>query len=349
MFPKILALLIIMITGNLIAQNLLSGPESVAYDHQNNRYLVSNYYNGRIIEVDSLGGQSIFRQGLGRCLGNHIHGGILWVSVRDYWQVSSGRAVLGLDLATGETVHTIEFYATTTVDGLAADNDGFIYVVDTTGRIYKIDVAAGAFELLTNIGLGQNPQDIFHDAENNRLITVNYSGSGSFISAVDLESGGTTLLLDPDFGDLDGVCLDQYGNIYVSSWNDGGVVYRIDDSFAYDPEVISSGNNGPAGLDYDPYHNRLIIPNFNANTLSIIDLEFTLVADFSASQTVGCTPLTVQFNDCTLGSPLVWWWDFNNDGVTDAFSADPVWIYDSPGVYTVALKVHDGSDEDQEI
>ena len=55
------------------AQNLLNGPESVAFDTINNRCLVSNVYGGAIISIDENGDHSYFKTGLGSCLGNVVH------------------------------------------------------------------------------------------------------------------------------------------------------------------------------------------------------------------------------------------------------------------------------------
>jgi PKD repeat protein len=64
-----------------------------------------------------------------------------------------------------------------------------------------------------------------------------------------------------------------------------------------------------------------------------------LTADFEAEPDTGQAPLTVQFTDTSAGSPIMWSWDFG-DGSSD-FIADPVHIYELPGVYTVSLTVAD--------
>jgi PKD repeat protein len=69
-----------------------------------------------------------------------------------------------------------------------------------------------------------------------------------------------------------------------------------------------------------------------------------LKADFSASPRQGTAPLTVQFTDESTGNPTSWAWDFDNDGNIDSEEADPIWVYNDPGQYTVCLTISDGTE-----
>jgi PKD repeat protein len=346
---KVLCFAILLLPLFLLAQNLLNNPESIAYDAENDRYLVSNCGDGKVIAIDAEGNHSDFFTGLGVCLGNLIFEGVLYVSCQEYDGVSSGKAVVGIDLETQQLVMTVEFASNNTVDGLAINPNGMLYVIDTTGRIFQIDVYDHTLELVLTGGLGLSPQDCFFDYINNRLIVVNFNGNNSYVSAVDPVDFSTSILLNPDFGSFDGVTMDQYGNVYLASYENGGCLYRVDDSFAYEPELISSGYTGPAGIDYNTYENIVAVPNFYTHIVNFVDIEFDVVAEFSASVIMGSAPLEVQFYDETLGGPIVWWWDFNADGGTDSFEQDPVWTFTEPGIYTVELKVHNGEFEDTEI
>ena len=57
----------IMITGPATAENYLNQPEGIAFDSLNNRWLISNWANGAIIQIDSNGVQDYFKTGLGNC------------------------------------------------------------------------------------------------------------------------------------------------------------------------------------------------------------------------------------------------------------------------------------------
>ena len=63
------------------------------------------------------------------------------------------------------------------------------------------------------------------------------------------------------------------------------------------------------------------------------------VANFTADPTSGAAPLTVQFTDASTGDVTGWAWDFTNNGTIDSTAQDPVYIYQSPGTYSVNLTV----------
>jgi PKD repeat protein len=62
------------------------------------------------------------------------------------------------------------------------------------------------------------------------------------------------------------------------------------------------------------------------------------VANFTGTPLIGLAPLTVTFADHTVGGNG-WEWDFQDDGVIDATSQNPVYTYTSAGSYSVFLRV----------
>lgn len=73
----------------------------------------------------------------------------------------------------------------------------------------------------------------------------------------------------------------------------------------------------------------------------------TLVADFYASQTSGCAPLTVNFFDNSTGSPSTFIWDFFNGATpSTSTSQNPTVVYNAQGTYTVKLTVYNGGNSD---
>jgi PKD repeat protein len=84
----------------------------------------------------------------------------------------------------------------------------------------------------------------------------------------------------------------------------------------------------------------------SAETAPILEIEFVpatgLIADFSATPTVGPSPLNVQFTDRSATSGFAisaWAWDFNGDSVIDSNQQNPAFIYAVPGIYDVTLTV----------
>ncbi|NJO25179.1 MAG: PKD domain-containing protein [Bacteroidia bacterium] len=60
-------------------------------------------------------------------------------------------------------------------------------------------------------------------------------------------------------------------------------------------------------------------------------------ANFTASPISGCSPLVVNFQDLSTGSPNAWSWSFGN-GSTSTLQ-NPTTTYFTPGTYTVRLTV----------
>ncbi len=71
------------------------------------------------------------------------------------------------------------------------------------------------------------------------------------------------------------------------------------------------------------------------------------VADFTCNATTGLAPLTVKFNDASIGDVHSYEWDFDNDGIPDSNEKNPTWTYNTVGNYTVKLSVSGlgGADE----
>ncbi|WP_281175277.1 PQQ-binding-like beta-propeller repeat protein [Methanogenium cariaci] len=61
------------------------------------------------------------------------------------------------------------------------------------------------------------------------------------------------------------------------------------------------------------------------------------VADFTADAMSGKAPFTVTFTDLSIQSPTEWAWDFNGDGTVDSTEQNPVYTYETKGLYTVSL------------
>jgi PKD repeat protein len=86
---------------------------------------------------------------------------------------------------------------------------------------------------------------------------------------------------------------------------------------------------------------NLSVTNEATTTADISDTSPT--ADFTGNPTSGTAPFTVTFtnNSTAYDQPLTCEWDFDNDGLTDSYEANPLYSYDNPGIYTVKLTVTD--------
>ncbi len=266
-----------------ISGNFLNQPESAAFDSTRNLYLVSNYGDGSVVQISANGTQDYFITGLGKCLGNHIAGNTLYVSVKDYSGVTGGVGVLGINLTTAQIEFSVAITSATTLDGIASDTSGYLYVIETSGKIFKIAIGSQNYSLYISSGLAGFPQDCIYDQVNNRLIVV-AAASYAPIQSVNLEDSTISTVVVPPFGSMDGITIDQYRNIYVAT-HQGGCVYRYDSAFNNPPQLISTGHNGPAGPHYNKRDNILAVPNFYSNSVDLIPVSLSSVEEDKSTLT----------------------------------------------------------------
>ncbi|PCH64897.1 MAG: hypothetical protein COC01_10515, partial [Bacteroidetes bacterium] len=68
---------------------------------------------------------------------------------------------------------------------------------------------------------------------------------------------------------------------------------------------------------------------------------------FSADSKSGCVPLVVGFTDQSSGSPTSWFWDFGNGNTSTKQNPNASFV--TPGIYTISLKVSNGTQSDSLI
>jgi PKD repeat protein len=100
--------------------------------------------------------------------------------------------------------------------------------------------------------------------------------------------------------------------------------------------TVSLTVSGPAGSDTET----------KIDYISVYDVP---VADFSANQTNGCAPLTVEFTDLSTGDPDTWSWTFGDGGTSG--DQNPTYTYENAGTYSVTLTTSNlcGSDGETKI
>jgi len=270
-FVRIFVLLAIIGASESSSQNLLNGPECVAFDSLRNRYLVTNVGDGRVVEIDSNGVQSYW----GNFTPSGMSLGCLIIENRFYF--SNGDCdVLGLDLETGDQnwIFSAPEADQFGVDGLAADTSGYLYVVGRlNGMIYKIRISDGEATHLITSGLPQFPQELYYDAKYDRLLVCAW-WSSTPIMAVDVKTGALSTLVSSTVGWSDGITMDPQRNVYIAS-EKYGVVTVYDSTFANPPDTIISGLIGPAGLEFNWRDRILAIPVSDIDTVIFISMEDT--------------------------------------------------------------------------
>jgi sugar lactone lactonase YvrE len=250
--------------------NLLNNPESVVYDSAYERYLVSNWEDGNIIQIDSSGQQDYFNTELSSTAGLHIVGDTLFVSSNE--GIYSG--IVGFLLSTGEIIFHVDITEKQLLNDITSDLNGNLYVTDTDAhRIYKVNINDMTYTTFVNSGLGW-PNGIIFDSTNNRLLVLNGGLPNRPLIAVNLEDSTISTVVETGLNAIDGLTTDNNGNTYFSSWGTDKV-YRYDESFTNPPEVVSSGHNNPADIFFNKLNNILAIPNFNSNSVDFIPVTFT--------------------------------------------------------------------------
>lgn len=113
----------------------------------------------------------------------------------------------------------------------------------------------------------------------------------------------------------------------------------IDDSNARDPVyVYNEGGTYSISLavsnDFRPASSN----SYDKITkVDYIHVVAPVIADFSVSPSLVITGQPVSFVDMSTNNPEYWFWDFDNDGITDTTDRNPSYTYITPGYKTVSL------------
>ncbi len=284
------------------AQNLLRSPESAIFDKAHDRYLIGNWNGGDIIQVDLDGNQSYFNTDLFSVAGLHIAGNKLYACSNG----GTYNGLVSIDLETGSILSTIVLTDKDIINGVTSDNSGHLYVTDWDdggaggNKIYQVNIADETWSVC--VSSMPSPNGIEFDEANNRLIAVSNNASNGRIYSINLSDFSYYLIGYIGSASGDGVARDNEGYWYFSDWiND--YVFRYNADFSSGPDVIATGFNNPADINFNLRDNILIVPEFGANALSLVTF-----ADDDADG-------IIDINDNCLGLINPDQLDDDNDGV----------------------------------
>jgi sugar lactone lactonase YvrE len=261
----------------------LSTPESVFYDADRDRYLVSNI-NGKPGDKDNNGFISVLspdgqvttlkwieagknKVKLDGPKGMAVAGGVLYVS--------DITVVRMFDVKSGAPKGDIAIPGSTFLNDLAAGTDGKIYVSDSgikssasgfdptgTDAVYVIDKGkAKAIAKAPDLGA---PNGLLMTDKG--LVVVTF-GSGE-VYRLD-EKGTKQDVAKPPTGVLDGVVAIG-DSLLVSSWQ-GSAIYR---GKLGGPFVVAlADQKSPADIGYDTKRGRVLVPHFMEDTVEAYDLK----------------------------------------------------------------------------
>ncbi len=256
--------------NSLVNPNYLNNPESVVYDSVYKRYLVSNWEDGNIIQIDIDEQQDYFNTELSSTAGLHIVGDTVFVSSNE----GEYSGIVGMLLSSGRIVFYVNIPDKQLLNDITSDLTGNLYVTDCeANKIFKIRINDQSYTTFVDSGLGY-PNGIILDQPNDRLLVLNGLLPYKPIISVNLEDSTISTVVETNISSIDGLTSDNYGNIYFSSWTTDNV-YRYDESFTNPPEIVSSGHTNPADIFFNKLDDILAIPNFNANSVDFIQIIFT--------------------------------------------------------------------------
>lgn len=264
MCKALIAFVLMFVTAvSIAAQVQFNKPEHVVYDAENRIYLVTNYGDGRVVACGPGIPSKDVITGIESCLGIHL--------VDDLLLVTAGDKIGVYDKKSFEFLRQISHQVSNWMDGMADDGKGNLYAAENSGKIHKIDLATGSSALLVDSGLPKYPQDLAWDPVAQRLLLVCWEEKSPIV-AIDPVSGVLTELIATRSGRYDGIALASNRDIYVSSWMQGGRILRWKYPYQDEPDIVSEGHAGPAGLALNESGEVLAIPNFNSNSIDWFSL-----------------------------------------------------------------------------
>jgi hypothetical protein len=261
----------------------LKTPESVLYDAEADRYLVSNIQgapdgkdnqgfisrlspDGR---VDELHWIAAGKNGvtLNAPKGSALVDGKLWVTDID--------EVRRFDMATGKLEKSVVIAGATFLNDVAAAADGTVFVTDSGVKVGK-----DGFEPTGTDAVYEIKQDkvrtIAKGTELGRPNGVVLLGKHLLFATMggnqlhELDLAGKVLRSAPTpKGGLDGLVRLADDDFLVSSW-DGSAVYR--GGFSTTLSAVLVGERSPADIGFDSKRNRILIPVFLHDEVRVVDL-----------------------------------------------------------------------------
>jgi hypothetical protein len=246
-------------------------PESVLRDPNRDVLYVTNFdtdYAGKpepsgFLSRLSLDGEILdlrWVEGLNAPCGMDIRGDTLFVAER--------RHLLAVDLATGTIAGRWEIPDADFPNDVVIDDEGTIYITDTRGgnpadsRIYRF--RDGVFDVFAEAGVDRANGIWIHEG----WLYVGNTGDG-MLKRWDLTTGRMEDVLSFGAGILDGIRVDQEGNLLVSHW--AGRLYRITPEGNL-TEILDGESRGwnIADFEYLPAERLVVMPTFFDNRVRAV-------------------------------------------------------------------------------
>ena len=243
-----------------------NGPESIEYVPFNDSYFVSNSSNGQILELDNNNNLSVFVNNIAAgphglelvedYIGPKWAGHVLYVCSggRLYGYDNNGTQVLNYNL-NGSFLNGI-------TKKIGEDVD--LFITDFSAKkLYRYNILENShYEICS---FNKNPNGVYYDHLNSRLLVVCW-GWNAPIYEVDIATGEYSTIINTGLSNLDGITMDQCGNIYVSAWS-SNAIHKYNWDFS-ETEIVLNGLSAPADICYNPINDIIGIPNSGNNSIT---------------------------------------------------------------------------------
>lgn len=242
-------------------------PESAAFDTKTNSYYISSLKNNSIFRQDKNGNKSFFTEiDSNHTLGLTISENIIYVVADDQ--------VKGINIASKKEVFSITINDAQQLNDITNDKSGNLFVSDRVANIiYKINIKTKKYSQLVKANEISTPNGVYFDSASKSLFVCTSVEKGE-IFEVNTLTGDSKLLYRTNYGNFDGIVVDNHHNIYVTSWDKewktGKLLKFIRKSTRKQPIIIIDSAKGMADLNYNSKEDKIIVANTLDNSISTI-------------------------------------------------------------------------------
>jgi len=257
--------LLLPVSAAISAQNLLSGPQKIVVDAPRNRLLVSNYFTGDLVQIDSNGEQSMFIQGADLIDGMELVGDTVF-------GVGTDRKIRAYNLVNGEPVFalTLPGLPANYLSSITYDSAGHLFIsCPLMNEIYRLRLSDRSIWVFAREQGMNKPNGILLEREKGRIVVIDDS-PGSTIHAISLADSAVSTLCSTDFASPDGIIRDSRGYYYVGGYYLPGM-YRIAPDFSR-IELFFEGES-IVYPTYDRKSHSILIQHFDAGTWERVPIK----------------------------------------------------------------------------
>ncbi|HOH46748.1 MAG TPA: SMP-30/gluconolactonase/LRE family protein [Candidatus Cloacimonadota bacterium] len=241
----------------------LKGPESIAFDGSNNRFLISNTKGKTILSMDENGKLSVFfKDGLVAPKGIAVS--------PPYLYIADQQQIVTVDIPTASLLTTLPIEGSKYLNDIALDDKGLLYVTDTEAdAVFVVNVPEASVVKLTDPNL-EAPNGIVFDRPRKQMMIVS-SIQKSPIMVINTETQEFGIFTNTIYSQMDGIAIDDKGRIYFSSWDTEAIYMIPQEQNRF--EVFKNELPSPADFYYHQPTQELIVPLWEKNKIERFKLN----------------------------------------------------------------------------